>query len=109
MNTVGSGTGSLTVSLGTGKINGSIVFNTPASIADRAHIHQGFAGENGDLLITLQGGAPSTTGTWTVPAGTFLSAERLGSLISDRLYLNVHTASHPDAEIRGQIKNVPTN
>jgi hypothetical protein len=106
---VSSGTGNLTVSLGTGKISGSIAFNTPSSIADRAHIHQGFAGENGPLLVTLQGGAPSTTGTWTVPADTFLSAERLGSLISDRLYLNVHTAAHPDGEIRGQIKNVPTN
>jgi hypothetical protein len=106
---VSSGTGNLTVSLGTGKISGSVAFNTPSSIADRAHIHQGFTGENGPILITLQGGAPSTTGTWTVPADTFLNAERLGLLISDRLYVNVHTAGHPDGEIRGQIKNVPTN
>jgi CHRD domain len=108
--TVGSGTGSLTVSLGTGKLSGSVTFNTPSSSSTAAHIHQGFTGENGPIpLITLQGGATGITGTWTVPADTFLSAERLGSLISDRLYLNVHTAGHPDGEIRGQIKNVPTN
>jgi CHRD domain len=107
--TVGSGTGSLTVSLGTGKLSGSVAFNTPSSIADRAHIHQGFAGENGPILVTLLGGAPGISGTWAVPADTFLSAERLGSLISDRLYVNVHTAGHPDGEIRGQIRSVPAN
>jgi CHRD domain-containing protein len=109
VNTVGSGTGSLTVSLGTGKISGSVTFNTPSSISDRADINQGFTGENGLFLIALQGGAPSTSGTWTIPANTFLSAERLGFLISDRLYLNVHTAGHTDGEIRGQIRKVPTN
>lgn len=107
--TAGSGTGSLTVSLGTGKVSGSVTFNTPGSGSTNAHIHQGFRGENGPPLVNLQGGATGTTGTWTVPADTFLSAERLGSLISDRLYLNVHTAGHPDGEIRGQIENVPTN
>jgi CHRD domain-containing protein len=105
---VSSGTGSLTVSLGTGKISGSVIFNTP-SIANAAYIHQGFAGENGPNIVTLQGGAPSTTGTWNVPANTFLNAERLGSLISDGLYLNIQTASHLAGEIRGQIRSVPTN
>jgi hypothetical protein len=107
--TVGSGTGTLTVSLGTGKVSGSVSFNTPGSIADRAHIHQGFAGENGSIIITLEGGAPSTSGTWNVPANRFLNADELGALISDGLYLNIHTASNPNGEIRGQIVNVPTN
>jgi hypothetical protein len=106
--TIGSGTGNLTVNLGTGKISGSVAFSTP-SIASNAHIHQGFAGENGTVLIPLSGTTGVTSGTWTVPADTFLDAEGLGALISDRLYLNIHTASNANGEIRGQIVSVPTN
>lgn len=105
-----SGTGNLKVNLGTGKLDGSVIFNTPSGSSTAAHIHQGFIGQFGPPLINLQGGA-GITGTWTVPANTILSAERLGLLISNGLYLNVHTSTNPDGEIRGQIVNVnaPTN
>jgi hypothetical protein len=104
-----NGTGNLTVSLGTGKISGSVAFNTQASNATLSHIHQGFAGTNGPPIITLTGGETLTSGTWNVPANRFLNAVELGSLISNGLYLNVHTVAHANGEIRGQIKNVPTN
>jgi hypothetical protein len=106
---VSSGTGNLTVNLGTGKISGSVAFNTQSSNATIAHIHEGFAGTNGPPIISLTGGEIRTSGTWNVPANRFLTAGELGSLISDRLYLNVHTAANPNGEIRGQIRNVPTN
>jgi hypothetical protein len=106
--TTGTGLGNLTVNLGTGVMSGTVSFTVP-SIADRAHIHQGFAGENGGIIITLQGGAPDTQGTFTVPGSTRLTALQLGDLISERMYLNIHTASNTGGEIRGQIRNVPTN
>lgn len=105
--TVGSGTGTLTVNLGTGKISGSVIFNTPSN-ASSASIRQGFAGENGQSFITLTG-TVSTAGTWAVPSNTSLNASTLGDLISNRLYINIQTASNPNGEIRGQIVNVPTN
>jgi trimeric autotransporter adhesin len=102
--TSATGTGNLTVNLGTGAISGSVTFTGLSSNATLAHIHSGAAGANGGVLLALAGGAGGTSGTWTVPAGTVLAAEDLNSLITDGLYLNIHSANNQGGEIRGQIK-----
>ncbi len=88
---VSSGTGNLTVNLGTGKISGSIAFNTPSSLADRAHIHQGFAGVNGPTLISSAGwGTPSTSGTWT-RSSRYLPERGTTRLVDQRQAVSEHS------------------
>ena len=101
--TGGSGTASLTVNLGSGALSGSVTFTGLGSNATLAHIHEGAAGVNGPVAIPLVGGAGGTAGTWTVPAGTFMTAAQLAALRANGLYVNIHTVNNGAGEIRGQI------
>jgi hypothetical protein len=102
--TAATGTGTMTVNLGTGAISGSVTFTGLSSNATLGHIHAGAAGANGGPVISLTGGAGGTSGTWTIPAGTVLTAGDLNSLITDGLYVNIHSVNNGGGEIRGQIK-----
>ena len=61
-----------------------------------AHIHKAPAGENGDVISGLPEGNPKE-GSIT------LSEEDAAALLAGGLYVNIHSADHPDGEIRGQI------
>jgi hypothetical protein len=96
----GSADANLAVNLVTGEVSGDLSVSgiTPTA----AHIHDAFAGANGDVLIGLDQdlGDPSL---FTVPAGAMLDAAGIDRLLAGALYLNVHTAAFPGGEIRGQI------
>ena len=65
-----------------------------------AHIHEGAAGKNGGVLITLvKNGA-----VWSVPPNTQLTDSQRSAFEAGDLYVNVHTAAHKNGEIRAQIK-----
>ena len=80
----------------------------------QAHIHSGEAGENGPVVATLFKGSKDTVNGALVQGS--ITADKLegplkGKSISDLVslidkssaYVNVHTESFPDGEIRGQI------
>ena len=66
-----------------------------------AHIHGPAApGVNAGVRFTLSlgGGASGNfAGNWTIPPGD------VTSLLNQLLYVNIHTATYPGGEIRGQI------
>jgi hypothetical protein len=70
-----------------------------------AHIHQGAAGVEGPVIITLfpDGDAlfdPMNAISGMVP----LTADQETALLAGNLYVNVHTGVNPAGEIRGQIE-----
>ena len=70
---------------------------TESIVGTAAHIHTGPAGSNGGVLLALSGGPTTWSGSIA------LSASGATDLLNEGLYLNVHSASFPGGEIRGQI------
>ena len=62
-----------------------------------AHLHLGSAGESGPVAIELPKAGPFSTGTVSI------TEEQVSALLAGRLYVNVHSPSHPKGEIRGQV------
>ena len=64
-----------------------------------AHIHTGAAGANGGIMTTLTLGTNSAG----VPVGTTLIEAQFADLITGNQYVNVHSATNPGGELRGQL------
>lgn len=65
-----------------------------------AHIHEGAAGANGQVIVPL---TKTADNTWSVPAGATLTDSQYASYMAGNLYVNVHSAAHPGGEIRAQL------
>jgi len=71
-----------------------------------AHIHAGTAGENGAVVKDLVVNGNVISGVWrNSDAASPMSNQMLDRLVNGQLYVNVHTAAHPNGEIRGQINS----
>lgn len=85
-----------------GIVAASIGVSNLSGPATMVHIHRGFAGATGPVLIGLtsdDGGS-----TWTVPTDArALTTDEIGAFNRGELYLNVHTAANMPGEVRGQI------
>jgi hypothetical protein len=92
-----SGYGSVTLNPQTKQLTGFIVTSGIAGTA--AHIHDGFSGTSGAIVLSLVGGPV----VWTVPANTVLTDSQIVSLTSGSFYVNVHSDAFSDGEIRGQL------
>lgn len=96
----GSGNATLQVHLSTGVVSGSLVLAGMTTTA--AHVHDGYAGTNGPVLLGLEQRAGSAD-TFDLPAGSTLTAQQVDKLLEGALYLNAHSAAFPAGEVRGQI------
>jgi hypothetical protein len=88
----------------------------PASAVTAAHIHFGAPGTNGPILFTLYNSLSEAAFTGT-KSGTLVAAnlnqqpqlgignfaDAIDAILSGNTYVNVHTVTRPDGEIRGQL------
>jgi hypothetical protein len=94
-----AGTGTGTITVGTDKsVKGSVT--TKGIDGTAAHIHEAPVGKNGPVVIPLE----KKGDTYTVPANAKFTDAQFASFKAGNLYVNVHTAAHPDGELRAQLK-----
>ena len=91
------GRGAVVVNPTTKAITGGITFTGLTGNPSGAHIHRG----NTSIAIALVIAADNATAT--VPPNTTIADADYAELLAGTLYFNVHTASNPDGEIRGNI------
>jgi len=94
----GSARAFFTVDESNGDINA--VLKIDGITATNAHIHDGYAGNNGGVVLPFVQSSDPTL--WEI-VGQSLTSEQLTALGKGRYYLNVHTQANPTGELRGQI------
>lgn len=62
-----------------------------------AHIHTGAPGMSGPITISFSGLTSPITGTF------YLSLDEINDLLNNRMYVNVHSSTYGNGEIRGNI------
>ena len=76
------------------------------NVAGGAHIHEGYAGQNGSVIfgLTPETGNNDTSGVFRADSNTFsFNDAQLDSLQNRQYYVNVHSQNFPSGEIRGQL------
>lgn len=96
-----SGTADVSVAAN-GVVTASLAVSNLSGAAQMVHIHRGFAGSTGPVLVGLS--SEDGGSTWSVPASErALTEDEIGAFNRGELYFNVHTEANPAGEIRGQI------
>lgn len=101
VNTVAKGTAMIDVQPNR-MVRGEI--KTSGLLPTMAHIHEAPIGKNGPPIVTL---TRTLDDSFSVPADTRLSESQYASYLAGNLYLNVHSAAHPEGEIRAQLPGKP--
>lgn len=68
-----------------------------------SHFHYGNAGTNGPVVFPFNMTDSTATGEWDFPDTMWMG------LITNKLYVNIHTQKNPAGEIRGQFTLEPTS
>lgn len=97
-----TGEGNLVLNSSTGELSGTVSVSGLTGQAAMAHIHEAAAGENGPVILGLEGNADGTI--WSIPTNTVLDTPQFNAFTAGNMYLNVHTAANPGGELRGQIR-----
>jgi hypothetical protein len=76
------------------------VFDSLSGPITGIHLHQGFQGANGSVVLNLQ---PYLKGNNAIYGKAQVPKALLGAVMARNIYINVHTAANPNGEIRGQL------
>jgi hypothetical protein len=95
----GKGTADISFDTESKKLDWTIEYSGLTGDATAAHFHGPAAkGENAAPAVPIEDTKSGATGTAT------LTDAQAADLVAGRYYVNVHTAAHPDGEIRGQVE-----
>ncbi len=95
----GSVTGTFNPS--TNQLNLTVSFNGLAANASAGHIHNAAVGVNGLPIIGFSGVPASMSGTFNYSG--VITPVQATALLAGNTYINIHNASFPGGEVRGQL------
>ncbi|MDP1697548.1 MAG: CHRD domain-containing protein [Xanthomonadaceae bacterium] len=96
-----SGSGTLTASFDrrTRVLKWAISYSGLSEPLTATHFHgPALAGENAEVAVAVSGNLASP-----INGSTTLTATEMDELLAGKWYVNLHTATHPKGEIRGQL------
>jgi hypothetical protein len=93
-----TGSGTATIDTATKVLTATVT--TPGIVGSAAHIHNGAPGISGPIIFPLTE-MPAGSGNWRTTVT--LTDAQFNLLMSGNYYFNVHSATFPNGEIRGQI------
>lgn len=77
------------------------------ALAGGAHLHRGYAGQNGSVeqpLTIMYADNDSTSGTFAAGSNTYtLTTSQRLALLNRQMYVNIHSTVRPGGELRGQL------
>ena len=95
----GQGTADVSFDTESKKLDWTLEYSGLTGDASAAHCHGPAAkGENADVAVPIEDPKSGAKGSAT------LTDAQAADLTAGRYYINVHTAAHPDGEIRGQVE-----
>lgn len=97
---LGTGLGLVTYDDTTNLLTWDITFSNLSGPATGMHFHNAPAGVNGPVVVNI--GNISGLGSPSIGNATITPAQGL-DLLNNNWYINIHTASFPGGEIRGQV------
>ena len=97
-NTGASGSGTVTVG---SDCSVTAKITVTGMTATAAHIHQGAAGSNGNVVVPF---TKEGDNTFVAPPGAKFSEDACKAYRAGNTYVNVHSAKAPGGEIRAQLK-----
>ena len=103
INSKASGEADVRIDVKDYKLSWTIKYSDLSGIVTGAHFHgPAIAGVNADVVVPINGDLSSP-----IKGEATLTAEQTAELLEGKWYLNLHTATHPDGEIRGQVVTKP--
>ena len=103
INSKASGEADVRIDVKDYKLSWTIKYSDLSGIVTGAHFHgPAIAGVNADVVVPISGDLSSP-----IKGEATLTAEQTAELLEGKWYLNLHTATHPDGEIRGQVVTKP--
>ncbi len=106
--TIARGTGVVSIDRSGSTLHYEFLLN--GAIPQAVHFHKGKRAENGDVLYDVSGSfraiamaGASASGYWDRDDMPPLDDATVGLFFRDSVYVNVHTALHPNGECRGQV------
>ena len=102
IDTNATGISSLTLNPNTGELTGSVTTSNLSGPITAAHLHLGFAGIEGPVLIGFEQSVDNAN-IYNIPSESILTADQMSSFLIAQTYVNVHTTNNPSGEIRGQV------
>ena len=98
VSTPATGSGWAILSADKKQLNYTFAFARLTSPVLFAHFHSGARGVNGPVVFTVPITDNYVTGSWNN-----ITAQQADSLLSGKIYLNIHTMQFPNGEIRSQV------
>jgi hypothetical protein len=106
---MGAGTGIVSIDRDQSNVHFMFALNDLSGPATLAHFHMASTGENGGVVFNLgpftmmESTSDAAFGYWSTVNVTPFDATAAAAFRNDMVYVNIHTASNPGGELRGQV------